>query len=92
MPKAKKSFKVTSEWSSIIRQGEHLVREESGEVYRVQPVDLKTFVAHPDYLGQTLWGLSQAQTEFIDTVSDFENGKNFFVLYVGENLAHTKCL
>jgi hypothetical protein len=84
MAKAKRSFKVTSEWSTILKQGEHLVREESGEVYRIEPVDLDTFVTSKDYLGQDLWGLSEPQKDFINNVSDFENGKNFFVLYVGK--------
>lgn len=83
MSKSKKNFKVSSEWSNILRQGEHLAREKSGEIYRVQPVDLETFVSSPDYLGQGLWGLSQPQKEFIDVISDFDNGKTFFVLYVG---------
>ena len=83
MPKTKKTLKVTSEWSTMLRQGEHLVKEESGEIYRVDPVDLETFLSSPDYLNQGMWGLSDAQKEFVDNATDFENGKNFFVMMVG---------
>ena len=84
MPKVKKTMKVTTEWSDLFRQGEHYIKEEGGEVYRIEPVDLDTFVQSPEYLNQGLWGLSEPQREFINNVADFENGKNFFVLFIGK--------
>lgn len=84
MPKKKEAFKATSEWGNLMRRGEHAVKEASGEVYRIEPVDLETFVYSPDYLNQGMWGMSEAQKEFIEKASDFENGINFFVLFVGK--------
>lgn len=84
MPKKKEAFKATSEWGNLMRRGEHAVKEASGEIYRVQPVDLETFVMSPEYLNQGMWGMSDAQRDFIEQASDFENGINFFVLFVGK--------
>lgn len=81
---SKEPFKATSEWSGLLRRSEHVVKEAAGELYRVPPVDLETFVCSPDYLHQGMWGMSSAQREFIETASDFENGINFFVLFVGK--------
>ena len=83
MPKVKKTLKVSTEWSNILRQSEHAIKEQSGEIYRVESVDLETFLSSPDYLNQGMWGLSDAQKEFVDNATDFENGKNFFVMMVG---------
>lgn len=83
MAKAGK-FSATSNWSNLIKKGEYAVKEASGEVYRVQPVDLETFVTSQDYLKQSTWGMSQAQKEFLEAASDHENGINFFVLFVGK--------
>lgn len=83
MPKPAK-FSATSEWSTLLKQGEGALKESSGEVYRVQPVDLETFVTGRDYLKQDTWGMSEAQREFLATASDLENSVNFFVLFVGK--------
>lgn len=83
MAKAGK-FSATSNWSDLLKRGEYAVREASGEVYRVQPVDLETFVTSQDYLKQSTWGMSSAQKEFLSAASDHENGVNFFVLFVGK--------
>lgn len=83
MPK-KPSFRATGEWSELLRHTEHLIREESGEVYRVEPVDLVTFVTSQEYLKQDLWGISDAQREFLEVAADLENNRNFFVLFVGK--------
>jgi hypothetical protein len=74
---------VSQEWKTLFDRGEHLVKEESGEIYKVQPVDLETFVMSPDYLGQYMWGMSKPQREFLSAASDFDNNINFFVLFVG---------
>jgi len=80
----KDKMKVTNEWGGLLRRGEHLLKEASGEIYRVQPVDLETFVLSPDYLNQNMWGMSEAQREFLATASDLDNNITFFVLFVGK--------
>lgn len=84
MPKKKEAFKATTEWGNLMRRGEHAVKEASGAIYRVPPVDLETFVMSPEYLHQGMWGMSDPQKEFIEKASDFENNINFFVLFVGK--------
>lgn len=84
MTKKKDSFKASSEWGNLLRRGQHLAREASGEVYRVEPVDLETFVTDPEYLNQGMWGMSKEQKDFIESGSDLENGKTFFVMFVGK--------
>ncbi|MFA5626173.1 MAG: LAGLIDADG family homing endonuclease [Thiohalomonadaceae bacterium] len=76
---------VTSAWGDLIGRAEHIADEtKGGSIYRVQPVDLETFVTSPDYLGRDMWGMSDKQKEFIEAATDFENGITFFVLMVGK--------
>lgn len=85
---------VISDWSSMFNQIDHLASEDSEKsIYRVEPVDLDTFVSSPEYLNQGLWGMSDAQREYILTGSDFDNDVTFMVLMVGDNnLADVKYL
>lgn len=82
--KKKANTSIMSEWDTLLRRGSHLAREASGEVYRVQPVDLETFVNSPEYLNQGMWGMSDEQRDFIEKGSDLENGITFFVMFVGK--------
>lgn len=77
-------FKATETWGDLLRKSEHAAKESEGEVYRIKPVDLETFVLSHEYLGQDLWGLSDVQKDFLEKGSDLENGINFFVLFVGK--------
>lgn len=77
------TIKVTSEWSGLFSQAHHAEAQQAGKTYRIQPVDLDTFVTSKDYLGQSLWGMSENQREFLEAATDLENNINFFVLWVG---------
>lgn len=81
---AKKSVKVTEEWSGLLTKGAHAVAQDSGELYKIQPVDLETFVLSNDYLKQNLWGMSESQKDFLKNASDLDNNINFFVLFIGK--------
>jgi hypothetical protein len=81
--KKKESFSAATEWSNLLRKGEHFSKEASGQLYKVEPVDLETFVMSPDYLNQGMWGMSDSQRDFIEIGSDLDNGKTFFVMLVG---------
>lgn len=82
--KKKDAFRPTSEWRNLIAKNEHRDAQESGELYRVQPVDFETFIISPEYLNQGMWGISDAQREFLATASDLDNGIIFYVLYIGK--------
>lgn len=81
---AKKQESITSQWRGLITKGAHAAAQDSGEVFRVQPVDLETFVLSNDYLRQSMWGMSEAQIDFLKHASDLDNNINFFVLFIGK--------
>lgn len=59
-------------------------RGDSQLIYEVNPVDVDTFITSPDYLGQSLYGLSEPQKKVLDYADDFENGINYIILWVGK--------
>lgn len=78
---------VIDEYKSIESRNKVKQQIKSGEIYRIQPVDIVTFVESEDYLHiQPYDGadavLSDPQIEYLETVSDFENGINFYALWV----------
>lgn len=82
--KRNQSARPTRILGEALRQAEYRAQEAEGKLYRVDPVDLETFVTSPEYLGQNMWGMSDAQKEYLESAADFENGINFYVLYVGK--------
>lgn len=78
------ALKPTAEWKTLLTQASHQEAQNAGEVYRIKPVDLDTFVTSKDYLGQDLWGMSENQREFLEAATDLGNNINFFVLWVGK--------
>jgi hypothetical protein len=53
-------------------------------LYEEEPVDIDTFVISKQYLGQSLYGLSEAQRRVLEVADDFENGINYLILWVGK--------
>ena len=80
----------------LMRQKEYEAKVRRGEaevLYEVEPVDIDTFIRDPDYLGvapvydehgNEIPVLSEPQRTFIRAVSDFNNGINHIVLWVGK--------
>lgn len=81
----KNQTSIISDWSTMFNQIDHIAADvENKSLYQVEPVDLDTFVSSPEYLNQGLWGMSDAQREYILTGSDFDNDVTFMVLMVGK--------
>jgi len=80
----------------LMKQKEYEAKARRGEadvLYEVEPVDIDTFIRDPDYLGiapvydehgNEIPPLSEPQRNFINAVSDFNNGINHIVLWVGK--------
>lgn len=85
MAKKKEITSVTSEWGNFLNKVDHIADETfKTNIYQTEPVDLHTFVHSPEYLDQGRWGMSDAQKEFIETISDFDSEITFFVLMIGK--------
>ena len=59
-------------------------KELKSILYEEGPVDIDTFVTSKQYLGQNLYGLSEAQRKVLEVADDFENGINYLILWVGK--------
>lgn len=87
MARKKTTLSVTSEWGNLVNKAAHLSETDPKKkaIYRVEPVDLDTFVNSPEYLNQGMWGgMSDSQREFIEHGTDMENGITFLVLWIGK--------
>lgn len=76
---------IMDQWGSMFKAATELEDMKSGNPYKIQPVSLQEFVTSEDYLNQnTFGGLSKAQAEYVEAMTDFENQINFAVLWVGK--------
>jgi hypothetical protein len=85
--KKKEAFSPISIFAE--RKSEFEVEKNRGKKdnpYRVQPVDIQTFVTHKDYLNvPTYGGLSPYQLEFAQAATDMGNNISFCVVLAGKN-------
>ena len=83
----KELYNPMQEWGDMFTDAQGLEDyEETGNPYRVQPVDIQTFVTSKDYLGVNDYGgLSPRQLELTEQATDMENGIEFIVALAGKN-------
>ena len=84
MSRKKETIKISTELGGFFQKLTEAEAESRGELYRVPPVDLETFVTSHEYLNQGMWGMSEAQREFLEVGTDLENNTTFMVLWVGK--------
>lgn len=88
MKKLNKESSVIKDLESLLKKKHYEYRAQTEPkqtiLYETEPVDIITFVTHPDYLGQNLYGLSEPQQKVLEIADDFENGINYIVLWVGK--------
>ncbi len=88
MKKDKKPISLIQDIQGLIEKKSYEAKVTLGEqneyLYEVEPVDILTFVTHPDYLGINLYGLSEPQKKVLEVADDFENGINYIILWVGK--------
>lgn len=94
-PKKKEvaNLDIMSAWTDIMQSSQYQLEDGEGSLYSEEPVDIKTFVSSPDWLGiepqrHPVTGekapapLSPAQLEFLEKATDFENGVTNLILWV----------
>lgn len=87
MTRKKTKVSIASEWGNLVSKASHIAESDPNKkaIYRVEPVDLVTFVTSKDYLNQGMWGgMSDSQKEFLEAGTDLENAVTFMVLWIGK--------